>query len=287
MADQLLRTAVFVEKGGVGKTTSAAHLATAAARDHEFDTLLINLAGSQNDLASQFGFETTATDDGLLVDGEPLDAPLSAAFGDQWDYIRENIPDVLDRMTFETGEGPDLIPSDPGIEGADNNLANVPREDRYDRLDRFLSETVAPEYDLVVLDLPGKETNIALNGLFAAENIVAPLKPGEFERSQLAQLDQDLDRLGDRYPIAPRLALTMATMVDRRTKQAESFVEYLSDEYPAAAGEPIPATANIGSEQANGRTLIATPDDELYRSGREACEAYRQNTNLLIDRIQQ
>lgn len=269
--------ALYVEKGGVGKTTSAAHLGVAAARDHGLDVLLVDLAGTQNDLATQFGLSDAIED---------LDAPISALFGDDWSFIRENIPNVVDRMVFETEEGIDLIPADPGLGAADNNLANIPREERYHKLAELIDEDLAPRYDLVILDLPGKEDNIALNGLYAAEHTVAPLKPGEFERTQLEKLDRTLAEIASDFDGAsPHLSLVFPTMVDQTTNLAERFTEDLEAEYPNVIGEAVAQTANIGNGQANGRTLFAYPDDELYNTGQRAREAYRQNTDLLLDRL--
>lgn len=272
-----IAAATYVQKGGVGKTTSAAHIAVAASQEHELNVLLVDLAGTQNDLATHFGIAGEVTD---------LDAPISAVFGDQWDFIRENIPDVVDRMVFETGEGPDLIPADQGLSGADNNLANVPKEERYDIFEAFLRDELADRYDFVLLDLPGKEDNIAINGLYAVENVITPLRPGAFERTQLDNLDEDLDTLADAYPITPRLALVLPTMVDRRTKLAEEFIEEINDSYPDVVGPSIPSTANISTLQDAGKTLFGVDDDELYASGREAREAYREATTEFISRIQ-
>lgn len=275
--DEVMTCCTYVEKGGVGKTTSAAHLAVAAHRDHDLDVLLVDLAGTQNDVATQFGIADDVADP---------DAPISAVFGSDWEFISENIPDVVDRMVFETEEGVDLIPSDDGLGGADNNLANVPKEERYGKLAAFVEDELAERYELVVMDLPGKEDNIALNGLFAAEHTVAPLKPGEFERRQLANLERDLADIRDSHPVEPELSLVFATMVDRRATLDKEFVEELAAEYPGVAGEAVVATQNIGNEQAAGRTLFALDEDELYSTGKEAREAYRANTELLLERIQ-
>jgi ATPases involved in chromosome partitioning len=270
---QIRRAAVYVEKGGVGKTTSAAHLAVAAAQDHNLDVLLIDLAGNQNDLSAQFGISEQTADP---------EAAIAAVFEEHWRFIRNNVDDVLDRMTFETGEGPDLIPS-AGLGAADNSLANVPVENRYDRLDAFLSEDVAPEYDLVILDLPGADSNIALNGLFAAENTVVPLRPGKFEENQLENLTADLERLAADHDASPQLTLTFATMYDARVSQHDVFVEELAETHPAAVGETVATTANIPNLQGNGQTLFAA--DDLYETGQRARDAYSANTDLLIDRL--
>jgi len=277
------RAATYVEKGGVGKTTSAAHIAVAA-HNMGHEVLLVDLAGTQNDLATHFGIsivdEETTTDGGVSID-----APISAVFGDDWEFLRDNIDDLLDRMTFPTDEGPDLIPADPGLGGADNNLANVPLEERYQKLDGFVEDLVADQYDLVVFDLPGKEDNIALNGLFAARNVVAPLKPGAFERDQLQKLDATLEEISTDLDVDLDIALVIPTIISSQETLSESFVEYVTEEYPEIVGEPVTKTADIGNNQNNGRTLYAVPDDELYSTGKRAREAYSANTEQLLTQL--
>jgi len=52
---------------GRGKTTTAAHVAVAAAQNHDLNTPFIDLAGTQNDLATHFG---------ISIDEESIDAPI-------------------------------------------------------------------------------------------------------------------------------------------------------------------------------------------------------------------
>jgi chromosome partitioning protein len=293
-SESILRAATYVPKGGVGKTTTAAHMAVVAHRIHDLRTVIVDLAGKQNDLALQFGIHQdifpNADPEDLAASTEGvednIEAPISAVFGEDWDFIHENIPDIVDRMVFETGEGPDLIPADPGLGGADNNLANVPREDRFHKLERFVSEDLAPEYDLVFFDLPGKEDNIALNGLFAASNTVVPLKPGKFERRQLATLHADLKAIRDEYEgVSPEVKLVFATMYRRGRNLSQNFLEEIEGRFPDVVGEHIVDTQNIGNEQFEGQTLFALDESDLYSTGREAQEAYRKNTELLLERI--
>ncbi len=276
--DEIRRAAFYTPKGGIGKTTSTGHIGAAASIDHDLDVLLIDLAGTQNDLATQFGIADAIADP---------DAPISAIFGENWDFIRDNIDNIVDRMVFETDEGPDLIPADPGLGGADNNLANVPREDRYGRLESFITTEIAPRYDLVLLDLPGKDDNITINGLFAAENVIAPLKPGEFERNQLENLEAELAEIRDDedHDADPRLRLVFATMIDRTTNLSDEFTESIEAEYPAIAGTSVADTANVGTGQKEGRTLFAFDEDELYTTGKRARDAYRELTADTLDRL--
>jgi chromosome partitioning protein len=275
--------AFYVQKGGVAKTTSAAHIAVAASSEHDLQVCLLDFAGTQNDLATQFDIGEEVTDPA---------APVSAVFGDDWDFIVENIEDIVSRMVYDTAEGPDLIPADTGLTGADNNLASVPVERRYLKLNRFVQEQLAAEYDLVLFDLPGKEDNIALNGIFAAEHIVAPLCPGAFERDQLDSLHDDLDAvrhdLGDvleEHDTFPHLAMVIPTRITGRTKQSEEFVDDLKETYPDVAATPVAKSQNIGNLQREGRTLFAADGDELYATGKRARDAYRQNTTTLLEAI--
>jgi chromosome partitioning protein len=271
------RAAFYVEKGGVGKTTSTAHVGVSAHQNYDLDVLLVDLAGTQNDLATQFGMSEEVDDP---------DAPISAVFGDNWEFIKENVEDLLGQMAFTTNEGPDLIPADRGLTGADNNLANVPTEERFTKLDAFVGNFVAPEYDLVLFDLPGKEDNIALNGLFAASNIVAPLPPGAFERQQLDNLRESLAAIRDTHPVDAHVVLVTPTMVDQTTNISDRFLDELREEFDGMISTPIADTANIRNEQAEGQTVYAVPPDELYETGRRTREAYTELTTDLLGRLE-
>lgn len=270
-----VEAAVYVEKGGVGKTTSAGHLGRALA-ENGLDVLLIDLAGRQNDLAMQFGL-----DDAI----EDVDAPISAIFRDDWDFLRSEIDDVVDRMVYDTGYGPDLIPSDAGLEGQDNNLANVPLEDRFTKLKSFVSEDL-DGYDATLYDLPGKESNIALNGLVAAENVIAPVKPGEFERQQLDKLPAILAEIGEDTPVTPRLRMVIPTAVESQKNIHQDFLEYVNTEYPSlVAPAHIPNSANVEAAPTAGRTVFDVSDDELYATGKRARDAYKTNADELLNRL--
>lgn len=267
-----LTACTYVEKGGVGKTTCAAHLAVAAAQDHDMDVILLDLAGTQNDLATQFGLSGEIADNGR---------PVAAVFGENWDMITDAVPNIVEEMTFDTGEGPDLIPSSEGLDGAESNLTNRPREERFDILDAFVRDQLADRYDLVLVDLPGKEDNIALNGLRACEHVVAPLVPGAFERSQLERLDRDLDGLLSEYGADPRLSLVIPNRVQRGQRLDRETVDDLQTRYDRVS-PVVRKSQDVSNLQNEGRTLFAADDDELLSTAKEARDAFAEATDQLL-----
>ena len=107
MDTNTLRACTFLDKGGVGKTTATAHLSVPISEDYQ--TLLVDLAGKQNDLAKQFGcFDE--------VEANADDWPnVSTVFSEEWDSIAEKVPDATAEMILETDEGPDLLPHTRGL----------------------------------------------------------------------------------------------------------------------------------------------------------------------------
>ncbi len=276
MPDTQLRATCYIEKGGVGKTTTCAHIARALVGEHDLEVVAIDLAGQQNDLAMQFGLleKVEATED---------PAPISAVFSEQWEFITQNIPDVTERMTFETDVGVDVIPSDPGLEGADNDLANFPVEERFGFLERFVDEELGV-YDAVLIDLPGKESNVALNGLAAAEHVVVPVKPGAFEREQLSKLPGILDRIAADTPVDAELRYVLPNAVDERKRIHREFLEHLEETYPElVASTAVPNSADVERTPAVGATVFDMNESDLLSTGTRARDAYATAATELVE----
>jgi chromosome partitioning protein len=276
MPDTQLRATCYIEKGGVGKTTTCAHIARALVGEHDLEVVAIDLAGQQNDLAMQFGLleEVEATED---------PAPISAVFSEQWEFITQNIPDVTERMTFETDVGVDVIPSDPGLEGADNDLANFPVEERFGFLERFVDEELGV-YDAVLIDLPGKESNVALNGLAAAEHVVVPVKPGAFEREQLSKLPGILDRIAADTPVDAELRYVLPNAVDERKRIHREFLKHLEETYPElVASTAVPNSADVERTPAVGATVFDMNESDLLSTGTRARDAYATAATELVE----
>lgn len=277
---QTLTTATFIDKGGVGKTTTTAHLGVALARQG-FTTLLIDLAGKQGDLAKQFGMtERIAEDDdwpNIATVFQPEWSDIVAKY-DQMGY------DVTEELIYQTDEGVDLIPAHQGLDSLEVELDNKFSDARkFTRLSAFLEEHINPHYDAVLLDLPGVANNVAYNGIFAAENVITPVQAGSFESQQADALERDLETIRERHDRDANLAMLIPNMVDTRTKLADKYLKDYADRFGDALAEPVPNSQDIANAQDEGRTIFAL--EEPSATAQRAIEAYETNADELVRRI--
>lgn len=285
MAGRSLRAAAFLDKGGTGKTTTIAHLGVALSELGR-DVMLIDLAGKQADLAKNFGIWEEYRQ---RIEEEDDWPNVSTVFREQWSRIVERLGDeAVDEMVFETGEGPDLIPAHPGLDGLDSELNEI--EDtatRYSRLDDFVSEELDPRgYDVVLFDLPGSTNNISYNGLWAARNVVVPVEAGPFEAKQADRLRSDLERITESFPIDVTLAMLVLNKVDQRTTLSDDFLEEFRDEYPSeVAPAPVPRSQAVRNAAVDGRTLFAAGGDSA--TAERARDAFREDAEALLERLEE
>ena len=278
-----IRACTFLDKGGTGKTTTAAHLGVALAERGD-DVLLIDLAGKQGDLVKHFGQWETVERQIAEDDDWPN---ISTVFQDQWDAIAEKLGDAaVEDLVIETDENVDLIPAHPGLDSLDAELGNIDdAHDRYSRLDSFLDEYIEPlGYDAVLIDLPGLTNNVSYNGLWAARNVIAPVEMGPFESEQAEALRADLDKIAENFDVDVELAMVLPNKVDTRTTLAEEYLDAFRSAYPEAfAPAHVPVSQDIRNAAEQGRTAFAL--EEPSRTAMRARESFLENAEALADRL--
>jgi chromosome partitioning protein len=280
---ETLRAATFLDKGGTGKTTTVAHLGVALS-ELGYDVLLVDLAGKQADLAKNFGVWDEYSE---LIEEEDDWPNISTVFRDQWGRIASKLGDeAVESMVFKTGEGPDLIPAHPGLDGLDAELNEIEEtERRYSRLDDFIDEYVEPlDYDFVFLDLPGSTNNVSYNGLWAVRDVVVPVEAGPFEARQAGRLRDDLRRISSSFEVELSLTMLVLNKTDSRTRLSEEFTEEYKNEYPeAVAPAQVPRSQAIRNAANEGKTLFAS--NSASKTAERAREAFMENAEELIERL--
>ena len=148
--DVLRIITLISQKGGVGKTTSAANIGAGLAL---------------------FGRRV------LLVDLDPQ-ANLSEGLGVNPEEVKSSIYDLLinghnvQDVIMEIGDGLDLLPSCIDLAGAEAELINL--QGRESRLKTALASIHG--YDYVLIDAPPSLGQLALNAMYAAGEIFIPIQ---------------------------------------------------------------------------------------------------------------
>lgn len=278
-----LKAAVFLDKGGTGKTTTTAHLGRALT-ELGHNGVLIDLAGKQSDLAKQFGLYEKQQQ--AIANDE--DFPnLSTVFDDDFDkLVKMNGADaILDRLIYETDEDVDLIPAHPGLDSVDGELNNIEdREERYGRLKKFVDEYLEDRYDFILIDLPGLSRIVPYNGVWAAENLIAPVEMGSYEFAQTKQLADDVEKYCSNWGIDAELSMVIPNKFERGTNLADDYMDRYSAEFNGSMSpEPIAKSQDIRNATEAGMTIFELEEPSTTAS--RAREAYLENARELVDRL--
>ena len=199
--------AIFNQKGGVGKTTTA-----------------MNLSG----YLAMLGKRT------LLVD---LDPQFNATVGlgvkhgsDETVYhallVNKDIHEVIKRTHLS---GLDLMPASQDLAGALIELVEIP--EREWQLKKLLAK-VENAYDYIFIDLGPSLNLLTINGLIAADEVIAPIQCEYYSLEGLSQLLETLSLIRNNlnHPLTIRGGLL--TMYDKREKLSREVAREIRKRFP-------------------------------------------------------
>lgn len=252
------------QKGGVGKSTSAAMIALGLARSG-YRVLAID-CDSQANLSSYFGAKRTAHN--LHPLNELMDIVV--------DYDRE-LADVPKQDILWHFEGVDLITSTIRLATKEQQLKEV------DEREKVLKEIVdyfRPDYDYIVIDTGPSLGLLLTNALTAADEVIIPTEPEEFATEGLDDLLQTIARIRRRLNRNLEVGGILITKVDSRSSEHKAYIQAIRDTYDGKVrvfNDVVPISEKA---RVSARKAVSLYD---YSSRSYATKAYISITQELIN----
>jgi cellulose biosynthesis protein BcsQ len=257
------------EAGGVGKTTTAATLATAHARAG-YDVLAIDMDTQNGSLTYFFGPDYDR--------GDPeMDNLVRHLVG------RPKGP--FDALTHEVEAGVDLIPSHNMLEDLHEFLLNEKNQaeklgesySMYHQLQRVLQEAdVRDSYDVVVVDSAGKAGLILYNALVAVRNVVIPFEATAKGQESIAGLDDLVDGLEANIGVDVGV-LAIVPIGYKDTRDQRTILKSLRDSgfpVPVVIGERGSLMEGCWMQQCSPYTYVETHRDRKREYELETLEQF-------------
>src|SRR5215211_966993 len=227
------RFAVANQKGGVGKTTTAINLGAGLA-ELDYRTLIIDLDPQGN--------ATT----GVGVNPRNLDASM-------YDVIINDVPleDCVEATSFRNLF---VAPASLDLAGAEIEL--VPAFSRELRLRRAL-DTVADDYDFLLIDCPPSLGLLTVNGLAAASEVVVPIQCEYYALEGLGQLLRNVQLVQRNLNTGLELSAMVLVMYDARTKLADQVVREVREHFgEKVCASIVPRTVRLSEAPSFGQPII-------------------------------
>ena len=204
--------AIANQKGGVGKTTTAANLGIGLAKAGK-RVILID-ADAQGSLTASLGYD----------EPDEMEYTLATVLGK---IINDDAIDPQEGILHHS-EGVDLMPSNIELSGLEVSLVNVMSREMV--LKEYLDQ-IKDQYEYCLIDCMPSLGMVTVNAFATADSILIPVQAAYLPAKGLEQLIKTVRKV--KRQINPKLEIEgiLLTMVDGRTNYAKEIIQLLEEGY--------------------------------------------------------
>lgn len=241
------KIAVLNQKGGVGKTTTVINLAAYMGKAGQ-RVLVVDL-DPQGNATSGLGLDKTA------LHFTTLDILSNSSITTKA-VVSLDVDNVF------------ILPTNADLAGAEVSL--VGQESREFRLKQAI-DTVASDYDVILIDCPPSLGLLTINALSAAESVIVPVQAEYYAMEGLGQLMQVVQRV--QQALNPGLSIrgVLITMYDGRTSLSEQVRSELQRVFGGLVYKTvIPRNVRLAEAPSHGKAIL------YYDKWSKGARAYKQ-----------
>lgn len=253
--------AIANQKGGVGKTTTAANLGIGLANEGK-RVLLID-CDAQASLTESLGYKNP----------DSMDITVSTIM----QKVIEEQPIAADEGILHHAESIDLLPANIELSGMETALVNIMSRERV--LKDYVNQ-VKNNYDYVIIDCTPSLGMLTVNALGAANEVIIPVQAHYLPVKGLEQLLKSISKV--KRQINPNLKIggILLTMVDNRTNFAKQISFLIRSMYGSNIRifkTEIPLSIRAAETSAVGKSIYA------YDKNGKVAQAYKNLTKEVLD----